>query len=162
MGAHDYRIYLLERIICQAKRAWQIPTHVVCNRMGPGDEGVEDLLAFIGAQVERKRPLIEVEGLKIEALPLSQEMRTNRTGRIPTTRRVGGRRLDLDDFCAKLSKEHRAIRASAVLFCRKDPKSGKGETLCHYAGFRLIHCLEMIMRCISLVPSPMHMRMESR
>ena len=162
MRADDRRVDGFQGVIGQPQRLWQVTAHVVGHRVRTRDKGVEDVLPFVRTQIQRQRPLIEVEGLKIEALPLSQEMRTNRTGRIPTTRRVGGRRLDLDDFCAKLSKEHRAIRASAVLFCRKDPKSGKGETLCHYAGFRLIHCLEMIMRCISLVPSPMHMRMESR
>ena len=35
---------------------------------------------------------------------------------------------------------------------------------CHpfYAGFRSINCLAMMMRCISLVPSPMHSSGASR
>ena len=70
--------------------------------------------------------------------------------------------LDLDDFSAQLGKEHRAIRTGAILFRRKDAKARKGESVLGHAGFRLTHCFEIIIRCISFVPSPMHIRIESR
>ena len=67
--------------------------------------------------------------------------------------------LDLDHLGAEVGDEHRGVGPRAKLL---DGEEAHPFQRFHATGFRLIHCLAMMMRCISLVPSPMHMRGASR
>ena len=89
-------------------------------------------------------------------------MRTDLPCRVAAALAILVRRFDLDDVGPQLGEEHRAIGASAILFGADDAKTGERERAICHAGFRFTHCFEMIIRCISLVPSPMHISMESR
>ena len=68
---------------------------------------------------------------------------------------------DLDDLRAQLGQKHGAVRSGAKLLQRQHPHAVKrfGN---HVMLFRLIHCRAMMMRCISLVPSPMQVSGASR
>ena len=67
-----------------------------------------------------------------------------------------GRVLDLDDLGAEIGELHRAVRARAILLDGDDAHSGKRQhRLDPYTGLRSTSCRAMMMRCSSLVPSPM-------
>ena len=69
--------------------------------------------------------------------------------------------LDLDHLGAQLGQEHGAVGPGAELLEGQDADAL--ESGCHVMpGSVLIHCLAMMMRCISLVPSPMQVSGASR
>src|SRR5262249_9150158 len=105
--------------------------------------------------IERHALLAEVPGLEVLAVGRPQTMRAD------VARRIALRRLDLDHLRAQLGQEHRAVRPGAELLQGEDPyalQRFSGHTM----TFRLIHCRAMMMRCISLVPSPMQVSGASR
>nr|WP_249403364.1 hypothetical protein [Sphingomonas sp. CFBP 8765] len=59
--------------------------------------------------------------------------------------------LDLDDLGAEIGELLRTERPGAILFDRDDAETREWLV---YAGFRAMICLAMMMRCSSLVPSP--------
>ena len=67
--------------------------------------------------------------------------------------------LDLDHLGAEIGQEHRAVGPRAELLDRDNANAFQR---LHATGFLLIHCLAMMMRCISLVPSPMQVSGASR
>ena len=67
--------------------------------------------------------------------------------------------LDLDDLGAEIGEQHGAVRRRAELLDGNDANALKW---LHAAGFLLMNCFEMMMRCISLVPSPMQVNGASR
>ncbi len=81
--------------------------------------------------------------------------------RADVTRRVaaGCPVLDLDHIGSELRQEHGAVGCRAILLDGDHPHAG--ERL-HAEALRLSHCLAMIRRCISLVPSPMQVSGASR
>ncbi len=111
-------------------------------------------------QIERQRLLVEIERLKIDALAVPQEVRPHRPRGIAPAPSVARRRLDLDHLGPQLRQELRPVRPRAILLGRKDSEAGEGQF--RHAGFRFTHCRAMMMRCISLVPSPMHISSASR
>jgi len=60
---------------------------------------------------------------------------------------------------AEVGEQHGAVRCRPELFDRDDAHALKW---LHAAGFLLMYCFEMMMRCISLVPSPMQVSGASR
>src|SRR6185295_7846521 len=106
-------------------------------------------------QVQRERFLVAVERLEEVAVALAEKIGSHRARDIAAARAL----LDLDDFGAEVGEVRGAERSGAVHLHREDAHSLQGR---HQAGFRAISCLAMMMRCISLVPSPMHMSGASR
>ena len=75
--------------------------------------------------------------------------------------------FNLDDLSTEIGQVLRAKRTRPVLFNRDDAHTGQqarlnGFGLSTHIGFRSITCLAMMMRCISLVPSPINSKGESR
>ena len=67
--------------------------------------------------------------------------------------------LDLDHLGAEVGEQHRAVGPGAELL---EGEHADAVERLHALLLRLIHCLAMIMRCISLVPSPMQVSGASR
>src|SRR5262249_50703868 len=99
--------------------------------------------------------LVGVHALEIFAVALAQEARAHMARGIAAGRGV----LDLDDLGTEVGQKHRAVGTGAELLNSDDAYAFERF---HGIGFRLIHCRAMMMRCISLVPSPMHMSGASR
>jgi hypothetical protein len=110
--------------------------------------------AVLHPQVERDTFLVQIEDLKILTVIVTKKIRAGLAGRIAANSCV----LDFDDFRAEIGQQHRSIRSRAELFDRDNPHSAEGL----HAGFRLMNCLKIMIRCISFVPSPMHVRGASR
>ena len=99
--------------------------------------------------------LLVFERLEVLAVVLAEEVRADAARGVA----AGGGVLDLDDLGAEVGQEQRAVGPGAELLHGQDAHAFQW---LHEAGFRLIHCLAMMMRCISLVPSPMHISGASR
>ena len=106
-------------------------------------------------QIERHTLFVQIEDLEILAVIVAKKIWPGLARRIT----AGSRVFDFDDLCAKIGQQHRSIRSSAELFDRDNPQSA--ERL-HAAGFRFMYCLEIMIRCISFVPSPMQVKGASR
>ena len=76
-------------------------------------------------------------------------------------RRIAVGRLDLDHLGAQLGQEHGAVGTGAELLQRQDAHALERLGV-HRMAFRLTHWRAMMMRCISLVPSPMQVSGASR
>ena len=72
---------------------------------------------------------------------------------------AAGRMLDLDHVGAEVGQELRAIGPRAVVLDGQDPHAPEQF---HQTGLRSISWRAITIRCISLVPSPMHIRGASR
>ena len=75
--------------------------------------------------------------------------------------------FNFDDLSPKISQVLRAERPCPVLLDRDDADAGQQARLNRFGlsahiGFLSITCLAMMMRCISLVPSPINSKGESR
>src|SRR5690606_5911898 len=130
------------------------------------------LAAFVGLDVQNDALLIGVPALEILAVVRAEHERPGLAGRVA----AGCGVFYLDDLRTQVREKHGAVGARAELFYRDDAyalqrKMGRARyvtalwlagTRGHCAGFLLIHCLEMMMRCISLVPSPMQVSGASR
>ena len=162
MRADDRWIGCLQRFIGQTQLGRDIATQIVRHRMTAGDQLAQDGLPLGTAQIEGQGSFVQVEALEIQAFLLAQPVRPNPARRVTPTLAVFVGRLDLDDIGTELGKKHRPIGPSPILFGADDAKAGERERASCHAGFRFTHCFEMIIRCISLVPSPMHISMESR
>ena len=105
-------------------------------------------------QVEREALLIAVEA--VEELAVVALVAVAKEERADAPRHVAaiGRVLDLDDFRAEIGQLHRAVRPRAILLDRNHAQTGKHREH-HHTLFRAISWRAMMMRCNSLVPSPM-------
>jgi hypothetical protein len=162
MDAHDRGIDGRQGRVGEAELFRLVAAGVVGDRIGPGDQPVQDALAARRLEIEGDRALVEVEGLVEEAVVLSEEIGPGGARAVAAAPPVPVGRLELDHLGAELGQHHRAIGPRAILLEAEDPDAGKRQGLAAHAGFRFTHCLATIMRCISLVPSPMHMRSASR
>ncbi len=98
-------------------------------------------------QVQRDRALVAIEGLEEMAVMIAKKMRTYRAADIAALGRV----LYLDDLGAHVGELHRPERAGAVLLHRQDANARERQ---HHAGFRATSWRAIMIRCSSLVPSP--------
>src|SRR6266581_6811853 len=147
MDAYDRGVHRREGLIIQPHLCRQVTAKIVDQRISPADEADQCGFSFVAAEVEGHAFLVDIEGLKILAVVLTEHERTGLAGRVAADRRI----FDLDDFGSKVSKEHGAVRGGSKLLHRDDAYAMKGH---HATGFLLISCLAMMIRCISLVPSP--------
>jgi hypothetical protein len=131
------------------------PAQVVDHAVGAFDQRLELAAALGRLDVERHALLAEVPGLEVFAVVGSELVRAD------LARRIALGRLDLDHLGAELGQEHGAVRAGTELLQRQDSNSLEG-FCAHSSACRLIHWRAMMMRCISLVPSPMQVSGASR
>ena len=108
---------------------------------------MEQFLSRFLAQIERDGTLVAVERLEEMAVVGSKIMRPDPTADIATLARV----LDLDDLRAHVGELHGTERPGAVLLHGQNAYAGQRQ---HHTGFRAINCWAMMIRCNSLVPSP--------
>ena len=156
MRTDDRGVYSLKSIISKPYFSRNIAAQIVGNDMRIRDQPVQNLLPLIGTEIERQGTLVKIEALEIQTLAFAQPVRADMARGVTTFWR-----LDFDNVSAQLSQEHGAIRSCTILLRANYAKSFEWKALAH-AGLALIHCFEMMMRCISLVPSPMHISIESR
>ena len=67
--------------------------------------------------------------------------------------------LDFDQICSQVGQKTSTIGSGTILFDGDDPQTLERKA---HTGFLSTNCRAMIMRCISLVPSPMHINGASR
>ncbi len=91
------------------------------------------------------------------AVVLAEEERAHAARGIATLLAI----LDLDDFGAEVGEVHRAERPGAEVLERQHADAGEGQGRGH-TGFLSTSWRAMMIRCISFVPSPMHISGESR
>ena len=155
MQADHGRIDRREARIVQPQSRRQAAAQIVDDGIGLPDKRLQVAFAFVGLDVEGQAALAEVPGLEIFAVAGPEHMRPDAPGRIP----AGFGVLDLEDLGAELGEQHGAVGRRAILLDGDDAQIGQGF---HQTGFRLMSCLAMIRRCISLVPSPMQVSGASR
>src|SRR5690606_17878010 len=105
----------------------------------------------------RDAALVAVEGLEEEAVALRQRVLwvAHMAAHIAGFRDI----LDLDDFRTEVGELQRAEGTGTVRLNRDEAEASEGE---HHAGFRCTSWRAMMMRCNSLVPSPMQSSGASR
>ena len=81
------------------------------------------------------------------AVVITEKIRTHRPADVAAL----GRILDLDHLGAHVGKLHGTERPCAVLLHRQDAHARERQ---HHTGFRATSWRAMMMRCNSLVPSP--------
>ena len=95
--------------------------------------------------------LVAVEAFEEMAVVRAEEMRADVARHVAVLARV----LDLDDLGAQIGELHGAVGAGAVLLYRDDAQAGKRQHPCVLqTGWRSTRLRAMMMRCSSLVPSP--------
>src|SRR5262249_36828954 len=112
-------------------------------------------LSLLALEAEGDALLVGVHALEVGAVVLAQELRTDMARGVA----LGLRVLDLDDLGTEIGKEEGAIGSRAELLDGHDPDAFQR---LHATGFLLLLCLAMMMRCFSLVPSPMQVSGASR
>src|SRR4030095_12128160 len=108
-----------------------------------------ELAAALGRlDVERHALLAEVPGLEVLAVIGPELVRPD------LARGITLGRLDLDHLCAEFGQEHGTVGPGAELL-QREHANARERLGTHSSACRLIHWRAMMMRCISLVPSPM-------
>ena len=159
MRTDDARVRVLQGVVRQAELVGLVAAQVVQHGIRFRHESPERFLARGGFQVQRDAALVEVERLEEVTVVLTQEIRTHAARGIATLLAI----LDLDDIGAEIGQIHRAEGARAERLERQDADTLQRQVgRVHQIGFRSISWRAMIMRCISFVPSPMHISGASR
>src|SRR6185437_13022023 len=155
MRADDARVRLPERGISEAQALRLVAAQIVEDAVGFFCQRMEDLARGFLLEVERQAALVAVEALKEVTVVLTQEERPDAARHVAA---LGGV-LDLDDLGAQIGELHRAIGSGAVLLDGDDAHAPKRR---HQMRFRSTSWRAMMMRCISLVPSPITSKGASR
>ena len=153
--ADDLRIDVLQARVVEPELLRLVAAQIVHHGVGAFHELLEAGAALRGLDVERDALLVHVPGLEILAVAVRQHVRADVARGIA----AGFGVLDLDHLGAEVGEQHRGIGTGAELLEGEDANAF--ERL-HALLLRLIHCLAMIRRCISLVPSPMQVSGASR
>src|SRR5262245_59357541 len=154
VDADNRGLVLSEACVVEAHFRGQVAAKVVHEGIGSHCQLQKRRSAVLRPQVERDTLLVQIEDLKILTVIVTEKIRAGFAGRVAAYSCV----LDFDDFCAEIGQQHRSIRSRAELFDRDNPHSAEGI----HTGFRLMNCLEIMIRCISFVPSPIQVRGASR
>src|ERR1700691_68300 len=151
MQADDRRVQRLQAGIVDPELFRLVAAQIVYDGIGLGDQRLQRFPARLRFEIERNTMLAGIPALEILAVRGSEQPGPGIAGRVTPARGV----FDLDDISTEVGEKGRSVRTGAKLFDRKDTQTL--ERL-HATLFLLIHCFAMIMRCISLVPSPMQVR----
>ncbi len=148
MRADDLRVELLEVRIGEPELLRNVAAQIRSERIGARHQIVQHLLALGFAEIQRHAFLVAIEAVIENAVVLGEEERTDVARDVAAVVGI----LDLDDLGALVGEKHGAEGAGAVLL---DGEHANALERQGHAGFRSTSCLAMMMRCISLVPSPM-------
>src|ERR1041384_4303665 len=132
-----------------------VAAQIVHHRVGRLDQLLEAGASLCRLHLERHALLVHVPGLEVLAVAICQHVWADMARSVAAGRGV----LDLDHLRAEICKQHRRVGTGAELLEGEDPNSLQRF---HAPALRFSHCLAMIRRCISLVPSPMHVSGASR
>ena len=154
MRADDLRIGRREIGVGQPELRWQIAAQIIEQRIRARRQPVQHLARRRLLQIEGETFFVAVEA--VEELAVVALVAVAEKERADAARHVAaiGRVLDLDDFRAEIGQLHRAVRPRAILLDRNHAQAGKHREH-HHTWFRAISWRAMMMRCNSLVPSPM-------
>ena len=155
MGADDPRVGRREIRIGQAQLARLVAAQVVHEGIRRRNEPMQHRLSVGVLEIEGQRALVAVEGLEDMRVLLAQVVRPQRAAGIAA---LGGV-LDLDHVGAEIREVARGVRAGSPVFGGDDAQPFERK---RHTGFLATSCRAMIIRCISLVPSPMHKSGASR
>ncbi len=160
MQADDRGLEVLQAGVVDAEPGGLRAAQVVDHAVGGPDQSFE-LPAALGR--------LEVEGHALlcrDSRPGNIRCRPCPACKADLARGIALGRFDLDHLGAQLGQEHGAVGPGAELFQGQDADAlegpSRGRLSAHSSACRLIHCLAMMMRCISLVPSPMQVSGASR
>jgi hypothetical protein len=153
--AHHRGIDPAEARVVEAERRREMAAQIVHYRLGVAHKRMQLALSFGRFDVERDAALAEIPGLEVVAVIGAEPMRADVSRRVA----AGGRMLDLDHIGSELGQKHRAVGCRPILLDGEHPHACERP---HGSALRLSHCLAMIRRCISLVPSPMQVSGASR
>src|ERR1700722_1108339 len=155
MQADDRWVQRLQACIVDPKLFRLVAAQIVDDSIGFDDQRLQRFAAGLRFEIERNAVLAGIPALEIFAVRGAEQPRPGIARGIAPARGV----FDLDDFSPEVSEKGGSVRTRTILFDRKDAQTF--ERLCATL-FLLIHCFAMMMRCISLVPWPMHVRGASR
>jgi hypothetical protein len=155
--AEDARVRRPERGVVEAELLRLVAAQVVHDHVGGAHEAAKGGLALGALEVQRDALLVEVEGLEEVAVVGPEEVRSHAARGVAALFAA----LDLDDLGAEVGEVHRAERAGAEVLEGEYAEAQERQGGTH-TGFLSTSWRAMMMRCISLVPSPMHMSGASR
>src|SRR6516165_9762846 len=158
MSADDTRIGLLEGRVIDSKLGRQVSPQIVEHSVGGANEIEEDAPALSAFQVDPDRALVPVEGLEELAISRAKKMWSDSAAEVSALRHV----LDLDHFGSEVRQVQRTPGSRTVLFDGKNPESGERKHRVLQTGLRATSWRAIMIRCNSLVPSPMHSNGASR
>ena len=159
MCTDDARIGVLQCFVGEPQFVGLVTAQVVQHGIRLGDQPMEGFLPGRRLQVQCDAALVEVERLEEMAVVLAEEIRAHAARGIAALFAV----LDLDDVGTEIGEVHGAERSGAERLEGQHTNAFQGQVRrVHQIGFRSISCRAMIMRCISFVPSPMHISGASR
>ena len=169
--ADDAWIGVTQRVVGETELVRLVAAQIVEHGVRGRDQPQEGRASCGLLEVEADAALVEVEGLEEMRIVLAQEKRSHATRGIAALGAV----LDLDDLGAEVREVHRAEGSRAERLEGEHPQPGERQggrgrpgvacsraLLRHHTGFRSMSWRAMMMRCISLVPSPMHISGASR
>ena len=113
-------------------------------------------LTFSGLQIQHHALLVHIERLEEVAIVRAQKIGTHAACGIA----AGFAVFNLDDLGAKIRQIQRTERTRTEVL--EGEYAVPAERLAVHSGFRAASWRAMMIRCISLVPSPMHISGESR
>ena len=148
MNADDARVHVGQLRVGDAELGRKVAAQIVEHRITAFHELAKDLLALGMLEVEAEAALVAVEGFVEVAVARGEEQRSDRAPHIAALVEI----FDLDHLGAEVGEVQGCERPGAILLDRDDAYAGERQT---HARFLSINCLAMMMRCSSLVPSPM-------
>ena len=124
--------------------------------MGGSCQLMERCLPLGGLQVQHHALLVHIERLEEVAVVWPKKIRAHAAGGIAT----GIATFNLDDFSTEVREVQRTKRTGAEVLEGEDAIAL--QRLAIHSGFRAASWRAIMMRCISFVPSPIHMSGASR
>ncbi len=147
MRADDLRVGRRQSLIGQAELGRKVAAQIVHDAVRAPHQRVQHVVRAGLLQIESDASLVAVETVEELAVVAVEKKWTDAACHVAAVIWV----LDLDHLSAEIGKLHGAVRTGAVLLEGDDAQSGERTA---HTGFRSMRWRAMMMRCNSLVPSP--------
>ena len=134
--------------VCESQLFRYVTAQIGGERIGARHQIVEHFLALRLSQIQSHALLVSIEAVIEEAVVLFEKERAHVPGNVTAVVGV----FNLDYLGALVGEKHGAEGTGAVLLDGEHAHAFQRQL---HAGFRSTSCFAMMIRCSSLVPSPM-------